>query len=143
MRRDLLSQKVVRQFVRYFAVAGVGLVVDFGTVIFTKQILGFYYLLAVCCGFILGLIFTYIFSNKFVFGAPKVDHKKAFVLFGVIGLVGLGILNILMLILTGWLGVNYIIAKALATIVVFAWNFLARRTLFHEDNAAEQAAQAL
>ncbi|HSW98832.1 MAG TPA: GtrA family protein [Candidatus Saccharimonadales bacterium] len=133
MNRGLLSKKVAQQFVRYFAVAGVGLAVDFGTVIFTKQVLGFYYLLAVCCGFILGLIFTYFFSNKFVFGAPKGDHRKVFLLFGVVGLVGLGILNILMLVLTGWLGVNYIVAKALATVVVFAWNFLARRTLFHNE----------
>lgn len=140
---SLLSRTVARQFARYFAVAGAGLIVDFGTVIFTKQVLGLYYLLAVCCGFILGLIFTYIFSNKFVFGAPKGDHKKVFLLFGIVGLVGLGILNILMLILTGWLGINYIIAKAAATIVVFAWNFLARRTLFKEEEQELERVQAV
>lgn len=123
-----------KQFVRYGVVAGIGLVVDFGTVIFAKQVLQFYYLIAVCLGFILGLIFTYFFSNKYVFGQPKGNQRTIFVLFGVVGLVGLGILNLLMWIMVSGLGINYIIAKALATIVVFAWNFIARRALFHDDD---------
>jgi len=131
MLQDLLkSSKTHAQFVRYFVVAAAGLVVDFSTVIFTKEILDFHYLLAVCCGFILGLFVTYVLSNKFVFGAPRDSFKKAFLLFGVIGLVGLGILSLLMWVLTGKLGINYIVAKVLATGVVFAWNFFARKTLY-------------
>jgi putative flippase GtrA len=134
MIEKILHHDTTQQFVKYAFVAGGGLVIDFGTVIFTKQILHFHYLVAACCGFLLGLIFTYFFSNKFVFGMPKGDQKKVFVLFGIVGLVGLGLLNLIMWILTGNLGVNYIVAKALATIVVFVWNFFARRSLFHDED---------
>jgi putative flippase GtrA len=121
------------QFIKYFVAAGLGLAVDFSTLIFTKQILQFNYLIAACCGFILGLIVTYFLSNKFVFGTPKQNPQKLFILFGVIGLVGLGTLDLIMWVLTSKLGINYIIAKTLATIVVFIWNFFARKTLYGDD----------
>lgn len=117
---------------RYFGVAAIGLAFDFSTIIFTKEILHFYYLLAACAGFIVGLIVTYTLSNLLVFGAPKGNKKTLFTLFAIIGLVGLAILNFLMWILTGKLGINYILSKALATIVVFIWNFFARRSLYKD-----------
>jgi len=123
------------QFIRYGFVAAVGLVIDFGTVIFTKQILGLHYLLAACAGFILGLVVTYILSNKLVFGPPKGDAHRLFILFAIIGVIGLGILSLLMWIMTGKLGINYIASKALATIVVFMWNFFARKSLYKEAAA--------
>lgn len=126
----LTSSNTHAQLIRYFVVAAGGLIVDFGTVIFTKEILNFHYLLAVCCGFLLGLVVTYLLSNRFVFGTPRSSQKKAFLLFSLIGLVGLGLLNILMFLMTGLAGINYIVAKVLATGVVFAWNFIARKTLY-------------
>jgi putative flippase GtrA len=122
-----------KQLIKYGFVAVVGLVVDFGAVIFAKEVLNFHYLVAVCLGFILGLILTYILSNRYVFGQPKGSHRKIFILFGIIGLGGLAILNLLVWLLTSKLGINYIISKALATIFVFMWNFFARRALYHDD----------
>lgn len=126
------------QMFRYGFVAGFGLVVDFGTVIFTGEVLGFHYLLAATSGFLLGLIVTYYLSNKLVFGQPKGDKRKVFILFAVIGLIGLIILNLLMWLLTGGLGINYIISKALATIVVFMWNFFARKALYKAEPEVKQ-----
>lgn len=126
----LKSSSTHAQLIRYFVVALIGLFVDFATIIFAKEIFNFHYLFAACCGFLLGLVVTYTLSNRFVFGIPKGSRKKAFLLFGLIGLVGLGILSLSMFLMTGLVGIDYIIAKALATIVVFAWNFIARRTLY-------------
>lgn len=128
----LRSNSTHAQMFRYAFVAGFGLVVDFGTVIFTKQILGWHYLVAACAGFGLGLIVTYVLSNLMVFGQPKGDKRKLFVTFALIGVIGLGILNLLMWGLTGGLGLNYIVSKALATIVVFMWNFFARKSLYKD-----------
>lgn len=128
----LKSQSTHAQMFRYAFVAGIGLVVDFAAVIFTKQVLEFHYLAAACTGFMLGLVVNYVLSNLLVFGAPKGDKRQLFILFAVIGLVGLGILNLLMWALTGGLGINYIVSKALATIVVFMWNFFARKSLYKD-----------
>jgi putative flippase GtrA len=78
-----------------------------------------------------GLAVTYVLSNKYVFGESKFASKKAdFVLFALIGLIGLLLLNLLMWGLTGGIGINYLASKILATIVVYIWNFFARRALY-------------
>lgn len=125
--------KTLFDLIKYGFVAALGLVVDFGTLIFFKEVAGLNYLVAVCLGFILGLIVTYFLSNKYVFGTPKDKAHKVFILFGIIGVVGLGILSLLEWLLTSKIGINYIVSKALATIVVFTWNFFARRTLYTQD----------
>lgn len=130
LRSILGGNTTFAQLVRYAFVATAGLALDFSAVIFTKQVIGLHYLLAAVLGFLLGLIVTYALSNILVFGDPKGSRVKNFMLFGLIGVVGLGILSVLMWLLTGILGVNYIVSKSLATIAVFMWNFFARRRLY-------------
>jgi putative flippase GtrA len=62
-----------------------------------------------------------------------------FGLFGLIGLIGLGILSLLMWLLTGGLGLNYVLSKIVATAFVYAWNFLARRAMYHDEPVAVDA----
>lgn len=122
---------ITRQLVKYFGAALVGYAFDFGTLIIARQVLGLHYLIAATLGFIVGLIVVYILSNKFVFGESKLKSKSTeFVAFAIIGLVGLIFLNLLMWLMTGKLGLNYIYSKILATVVVYGWNFFARRGLY-------------
>jgi putative flippase GtrA len=46
---------------------------------------------------------------------------------------GLIILNVLVWLLTGKLGLNYILSKTIATVFVFLWNFYARNKLYQES----------
>jgi putative flippase GtrA len=124
--------KTSKQLIKYAVAAFIGLVIDFGSVVFTKEILGLNYLWAVTTGFLLGLLVTYLLSNKYVFGAAKINRKAEILLFTAIGIGGLFILDLLVWVMTGKLGLNYIVSKAIATIVVFTWNFFARRSLYHE-----------
>jgi putative flippase GtrA len=126
---------LTRQFITYGLVAALGLVVDFSIVVISKQFFGLYYLYAAVLGFCAGLIVTYFLSNVLVFGAPKDNPWKVFVMFAVIGVIGLGILTLIMWILSGLWGLNYIVSKALATVVVFIWNFSARRTLYRDQSS--------
>lgn len=126
-------KKFITQFTKYFGVALIGYLVDFGSMIFCKEVLGLHYLLSATVGFILGLFVVYILSGRYVFGRSKLSSKRQeFLLFGLIGLIGLGILNILMWGMTSGLGVSYLLSKVLATVIVYAWNFLARRALYHD-----------
>ena len=126
------NRPLIKQFVRYFGVALVGYVFDFGSLVILKEWLGIYYLVAATVGFLVGLVVTYILSSLYVFGQSKLKSKKAdFMAFALIGLIGLGMLNLIMWGLTSGLNVNYIISKVLATVVVYIWNFFARRALYH------------
>ncbi len=123
---------ILHQFMRYFGAALIGFGVDFSTLIALKELLGLHYLIAATGGFLAGLIVVFILSNRYVFGESKIKSKSfAFGLFTLIGLVGLLVLNVLMWFLTDMIHFNYIVSKVVATIFVYAWNFFARRTLYH------------
>lgn len=130
-------RRISVQFIRYFGVALVGYVFDFGTLILLHELLHVHYLIAATCGFIIGLIVLYILSNKYVFGESKIKSKSAeFGLFALIGLIGLAILNLLMWIFTDFFLINYIVSKIIATVFVYMWNFFARRSLYHDQVAS-------
>jgi putative flippase GtrA len=91
-------------------------------------------LLATAFGFMAGLICNYLFSCLFVF--QKIDarakqHKaRSFVLFAIIGIIGLGLTEILMLLGIFLAGeARYIAVKIFAAGVVLLWNYLARKIL--------------
>lgn len=131
------------QLIRYLAVAFVGLGFDFGTLVLLHQVFGVFYLAAAAGGFSAGLVVNYFLSSKYVFSNPKIkSHAMNFGLFAVIGLVGLGILSLIMWALTGRLGINYVISKVVATIFVYAWNFFARRALYHNPQNDPEAQTA-
>lgn len=120
------------QFMKYFLAAGVGYIVDFGAMVLCKEIFQLHYLVSATIGFIVGLVVVYIVSSRYVFGESKIKSRRhEFVLFALIGLVGLGILNLVMWILTSGISIDYMVSKILATVAVYMWNFLARRALYY------------
>lgn len=118
---------------KYIAAAAVGYVFDLGVLIFLHSFLDLNYSLAATGGFIIGLIIQYFLSNRYVFGESKLGKKTELTSFAAIGVIGLIILNVLMFIFIDGLNVNYIIAKILATVFVYVWNFLARDALYHDE----------
>jgi putative flippase GtrA len=126
--------KLHKQLARYFSAALLGYIFDFGTLVMLTKFFHVYYLISASIGFTVGLLITFVLSKKYVFGSSKVESKSyEFGIFAVVGLVGLGLLNLLMWILSSKLGTNYVIAKILATVVVYGWNFFARRSFYNDD----------
>lgn len=122
---------LLKQLYRYTLTAGVGFAVDFGVLIFSKEVLNAPYLLAATFGFISGVVVLYLLGNRYVFSNPKIKSELVnFLIFTIIGVIGLGILLGLMKLLTGVLGIQYVLSKLLATVVVYLWNFFARRLLY-------------
>lgn len=124
-------QGFLAQFARYFGAAGIGLLVDFGVLIGLTSGLGVHYLIGATAGFLSGLIVLYLLSERYVFSSPRIRHPWVrFLLFAAIGLVGLGLLNGMMWVLTDRLGFFYLWSKVGATVVVYLWNFFARRAMY-------------
>jgi putative flippase GtrA len=120
------------QFGRYFVVAGIGYVFDFGTLIILHELLNVHYLASAAVGFVVGLIVLYVLSGKYVFKGSKIKSRSLeFGVFALIGIVGLGILSLSMWMLTGLLDLNYLLSKIIATAGVYIWNFFARRSLYN------------
>ncbi len=122
---------LLAQFARYFGAAGIGLLVDFGVLVGLTSGLGVHYLLGATAGFLSGLVVLYVLSERYVFNSPRIRNPVVrFLLFAAIGLVGLGLLNGIMWVLTDWLGLFYLWSKVGATVVVYLWNFFARRSMY-------------
>lgn len=116
------------QFFRYGFVAAISLFCDFGTLVLLKQVAGMNYLIAAAIAFIFGLIVNYILSIFWVFTSRNVSNAKLeFTIFAIIGVIGLGLTELILWILTSKLGLFYMLSKAVATMVVYFWNFFVRK----------------
>lgn len=125
------------EFLRYAVVGGVAFLADFGTLVAAQELFfrdfawGVY--VSTVFGFLVGLAVNYALSLVFVFTQEK-DRGKgrslgAFLVFGLIGLVGLGWTELGMWVGVALLGWNYMVVKVLVTGAVLAWNYLGRKVL--------------
>ena len=120
------------QFVRYTFVGGLSFLVDAGTLVLATEWLELHYLVSAIIGFQVGLATNYALSTLWVFSRRVMRHRGwEFVLFAAVGLVGLGINELVLWFLTGFVGVHYGGSKCAAAVLVYLWNFSARKlTLF-------------
>jgi putative flippase GtrA len=107
--------------------------VDVGVLVVLTSSLGVYYLHAAALAFSIGLLTSYGLSIAWVFQARTWQHPWVefglFTLIGGIGLLGCGVC---MWVLTEYAHLHYLCSKAGSALVVFLWNFVAKKwLLFH------------
>lgn len=118
------------QLFRYVFVGGFAFIIDFGALIIMTQIFKSHYLVSACVSFILGLIVNYFLSIKWVFLNRIIENQLyEFLLFTLVGLVGLGLNELFMWILTDVLMIFYVFSKLICTTIVCFWNFYARKII--------------
>ena len=116
------------QLFRYLIVGGVAFLADIGGLYVLTEFAGFHYLISAAISFIMGWIINYRLSIIWIFQHSKLNNRVIeFFLFGLIGLVGLGLNGLLIWLLTESAGVYYLVSKIIAAIFVFMWNFAARK----------------
>ena len=127
------------QMFRYGLVVAIAAPIDLGGYIIFKSQLGMDVVLAATLSFGISMAVNYFLSVAWVFNRDTGRQRRIDVsLFSVIGLVGLGITDIVIWILADHLGYNYIIAKLVAFAIVFFWSFGARRILFHNPRIIDR-----
>jgi len=125
------------EFFRYILVGGLAFIVDFGVLYLSKTLLFPHMghtgiLLAAALGFTAGLIFNYIFSLLFVFKQIDENAKRrkirSFILFVIIGIIGLLITELCMYAGVYLFGQKwYLIVKIFTAGIVLMWNYLGRK----------------
>lgn len=115
---------------RYFVSGGVAFLVDAGLLFALTEWAGLHYLVSSTISFSVGLVITYIFSIFWVFDNRTLKSKWAeFLVFVLIGVIGLVLTNFFLWIFTDKLGLHYLLSKIITTVLVFIWNFIAKKSL--------------
>ncbi len=125
------TNNTIIQFIRYLFVGGIAAIVNIGMLYVFTEIFNFYYILSNILSFILGLIVNYILSKKMVFQDDvTISKNKEFMIYAIIGIVGLGFDTLIVWILTDVIHIYYMLSKIISTLLVFIWNFVARKLLY-------------
>lgn len=128
------------QFFRYCFVGGIAFLADYGIMTLLAELCGFNPVVAATISFIVGLAINYCLSTLWIFRNSKIKNRfTEFAAFAVIGVIGL-LMNALIIwffqhtladlsIFGSLLPADkyYLIGKLVSTVIVFMWNFLARK----------------
>ncbi len=125
-----IASQDTREFIRYFAASLVALVVDFGILTYLTGVLNIDYLISGAIAFFLGLAIVYTLSVLWVFDRRSVRTPFVeFIIFAAIGIAGLFLNEVVLWLFTGVFGMFYLISKCLSVVLVFMWNYIARKFL--------------
>jgi len=116
------------QIFRYTIVGGFAFVVDFLILFILTEYLKIYYLNAAAISFLIGLLVNYYISINWIFTQRNFNSQlMEFMIYGFIGLIGLGINELFIWLLTEKMALYYLLSKVISTIFVFLWNFFIRK----------------
>lgn len=149
--KKYLNATVLKEFLRYCVVGGLAFVVDAGVLWLFYNIVFLHIdatifggidlrnTLATACGFVAGLIANYILSILFVFNNDKQKSKnslKAFLIYAIVGIIGLGLTEVGMNLGKAVLDSSYdrfiLLVKMVVAGVVLVWNYVGRKVFVYK-----------
>jgi putative flippase GtrA len=121
---------LLRETMGYIAASACALIADVAILWVLVYYFSWWYLAAATVSFLAGLTITYLLSVRLVFKHRRLSNPRIeFANFAAIGGVGLGINAVVMALAVRYLGARYLMAKCVAAIFTFIWNFVSRRQL--------------
>ncbi|MFV0363305.1 MAG: GtrA family protein [Suipraeoptans sp.] len=134
-------KKLITQIFKFGIVGFIAFFVDYGLMVFLKEVCGVGYLMAAGISFSVSVIVNYILSLKYVFETDKTRNKIwEFIIFLFLSIIGLGINQLMMWVTVEFIGISYLIGKIGATAVVMVYNFITRKLFLEkkDSNKKEQ-----
>ena len=123
------------QLFRYLFVGGFAFLVDYSLLYVLTEYVHLHYLISASISFIAGLVTNYILSTHWIFRHSKLESKTAeFIIFSIIGVVGLGLNNLLLYAFTDRLHLHYMLSKLVTAAIVLLWNFFGRKLILFKNN---------
>ncbi len=126
-----IDDNILVQLIRYVFVGAAAFVADAGALWLVSDLLHIHYLIAAAVAFIFGLFVNYVLSKLFVFKQQKESKVKEFIAYGIIGVIGLGLTEVLMFLFTEAAGIHYMLSKVISAVIVLMWNFAARKFILY------------
>ena len=138
------TDNVFIQFFRYCFVGGLATVAEGGALWLIQHFVfreadGFWVFMSQAIAFVIGLTVNFILSKIFVFQekSEKTNAAGEFLTYAVIGVVGLGIKELLLWLFNIQIGWHYMLVWVVSTIIVLVWNYAARRVILYRKKSGE------
>lgn len=141
-----IREKEAERFFKFLVVGTIGFIVDFGTLTFLVEVMGFVPVVANTISFSAAVVSNFTLNRYWTYPDSRSKRRRIQVLqFGVVSIVGLAINNGILLLLEPPFDVllhavgvpstigGYIPAKMVGTIVVLFWNFFINRYWTYND----------
>jgi putative flippase GtrA len=115
---------------RYLLASALALAADAGAYVALIRLGGVHYLGSAPIGFAIGVTVIYFLSTRWVFRERRLsDPRREFVIFVVIGILGLLLNELIIFLGVERLALSYEFAKFVSAGIVFGFNFSARKLL--------------
>jgi len=113
----------ILKFLKFCAVGFSGMAVDFGTTWLLKEKVKINAYVANSCGFVLAASSNYLLNRLWTFASNNPEIAREYFSFFTIALIGLGLNNLIIWVLSGKLRLNFYLSKLIAIFLVTIWNF--------------------
>lgn len=122
-----IFHKNYKPFIKYSLVGILGTAIDIGSLFVLVDLFYFPIIPAATISFILATINNFVLNKNWTFRHPSMNYKKLYIKFLIVSLIGLALTLLSMNLFVFVLGIWYILAKALTSMIVLVWNFLANK----------------
>ncbi len=120
----MIDLSFIIKLLKFGAVGISGMIIDFGFTYFFKEVLKVNKYISNSTGFTLAATSNFILNRIWTFNSTSPDVMIQFSKFFIISVLGLLLNNLTIYIFTDYkVKLNFYISKAIATLIVFFWNF--------------------
>lgn len=133
------TENTIIQLIRYGITGGTSFLVDYLLLFFLERY-GAYYLVAATLSFVMGILCNFLLTKYFAFRAvdAAVRPGAELVVFGGISAGGLGLTLLLLYLFTTRVHMHLMLAKFISSLLVFVWNFSARKLFLYPGEPHEE-----
>jgi len=122
------TEKLLVQIFKFGIVGCVATVIDFVFLYLFREFCNLPVVVANTLSFIISVMYNYWASLTFVFDVNQEKSKRRnFIIFIICSVIGLGINDLLVWLITDICHIYYMISKLIATAVVMVFNFITRK----------------
>jgi putative flippase GtrA len=122
---DMIDKHFLIKFLKFGIVGGSGVLVDFGITWFMRERLKINQYTSNTTGFCCAVVSNYILNRLWTFESHNNNVPLEFGKFVLVSVVGLSLNNLIIYLLNERFGLNFYLAKGIATGIVMIWNFFA------------------
>ena len=121
-------KSMIIQMVRYSISGAIAFSVDMALLFILTESAGINYLIAAVVAFCTGMLIVYLLSVNWVFEKHSFKSKqKEIWIFVLIGVIGLGLNEVIIWSFTEFVNLHYMMSKMISTVIVYFWNFFNRK----------------